>query len=353
MVPMTCRSPGRLRRADRAILTALRRFGRGCAGRRQRSVDARPRAASPWDLLYDFLAPMLLILTPFLSFMTYNRYSYAAPETWICLAGLAAVALLVGLAGTVGGWPARVVLTAGLLVLVMDLQLDWLDGSNPRLRVIGLFALALILSFALRKHLSRIVTAVFATMLVSTVVLAVVDGPVSRDPGAASADSGRATTPEPSPPARPQLPILVHLMLDEHIGIEGLPEDVPHGRAMRGFLREFFETYGFRVFPRAYSRYASTSNSLPNLVNFASEPVEGAFTSGVERYVLLSNRYFELLGRAGYNIHVYQTDYMDFCASAPEYIVSCATREVTGLAPMESMTIPVWDKVHADIPTLC
>jgi hypothetical protein len=256
------------------------------------------------DLLYDFLAPALLVLTPFISFIAYNRYSSAAPEIWICLAGLAAVALLLGLAGTVGGWPARVVLTAGLLVLAVDLQLDWFDGSWPELRVIGVFVLALILSFAMRRHLSRIVTAVFATMLVSTVVLAAVDGPASRDSRAASAASGRATTPGPSPPARPQLPILVHLMLDEHIGLEGLPEDVPHGRQMRGFLREFFDRYGFHVFARAYSHYASTNNSLPNLVNFASEPVDGAFTTGVEPYVLRSNRYFQLLGRAGYNTSI-------------------------------------------------
>ncbi len=189
-------------------------------------------------------------------------------------------------------------------------------------------------------------TAVFATMLVSTVVLAALDRPVSPDSGAAAADSNRATPREPGPPAPPRLPILVHLMLDEHIGIQGLSEDVPQGRGMRRFLRDFFDRYGFRVFARAYSHYSSTYNSLPNLVNFASEPVDGAFISGeVEPYVLLSNRYFELLGHAGYNIHVYLIHYMDFCASAHEYIASCTTREVTGIKALESVDIPVWDKV--------
>jgi hypothetical protein len=298
------------------------------------------------DLLYQFSAPTLLILTPFVSFVNYNKYSYTAPEIWICLAGLAAIAFLCGVAGILGGWPVRVLLTTVLLVLWVDLQFDWLNGSTrwPELRVIGVFVLALILSFALRRHLSRIVTAVFATMLMSTVVLAAVDDPASRESGAASAESGRATSREPSP-ARPQLPILVHLILDQHIGVEGIPEDVPHGREMRQFLRDFFETYGFRVFARAYSRYARTHNSLPNLVNFASEPVDHAFTSGDGPYVLLSNRYFELLGRAGYNIHVYPMGYIDFCAPSRKYIVRCVARENTGVSALESMGIPVLDKV--------
>ena len=294
------------------------------------------------DLLYHFLAPAFLIFTPFISFVNYNDYSYTAPEIWICLAGLAAIAFLCGLAGIVGGWPVRVLLTAGLLVLWVDLQFDWLDESNPwpELRVIGVFVLALILSFAMRRHLSRIVTAVFATMLVSTVVLAAVHGPGSRDSGAATADSaGATTTTEPSPRARPQLPILVHLILDEHIGIEGIPEDVPHGREMREFLREFFDTYGFRLFARAYSRYTDTQNSLPNLVNFASEPVDGAFTSGVEPYVLVSNRYFELLGRAGYNIHVYQSGFIDFCTASKKYTVQCSTWGATGVQAQSSRWI--------------
>ena len=62
------------------------------------------------DLLYHFLAPAFLIFTPFISFVNYNDYSYTAPEIWICLAGLAAIAFLCGLAGIVGGWPVRVLL---------------------------------------------------------------------------------------------------------------------------------------------------------------------------------------------------------------------------------------------------
>ena len=103
------------------------------------------------------------------------------------------------------------------------------------------FRAALTLAIALRRHLSRIVRAVFATMLGSTAALAAVDG-------AAPPTAGLPRPSSPDRQTRPQLPILVHFVFDEHIGIEGFPEDVPPGRQMREFLRDFFGTYGFRVF---------------------------------------------------------------------------------------------------------
>jgi hypothetical protein len=190
------------------------------------------------------------------------------------------------------------------------------------------------------------VTAVFATMLGATVVLAAVHGPVSPDSGTATADPFRAAATGPGVPVRQQLPVLVHLILDEHIGIEGIPEDVPHGREMRELLQAFFKTHNFRVFGRAYSHYVNTHNSLANLVNFSSAPMDGAFTSGVSFYDLHNNRYFELLGRAGYTIHVYQSDHMDFCATSREYIIRCANRHITGVKGIESSDMPVSDKVR-------
>jgi hypothetical protein len=299
------------------------------------------RSRSDHDLVYHLWAPAFLIFTPFISFVTYHRYSYTAPEIWISLAGLAAIALLCGLAGIAGGWPVRVILTAVLLVLWVDLQFDWLDKPNPtpKFRVMGVFLVVLIVSFAMRSHLSRIVAAMFATMLVFTVVLGSVGG-------GASMDARPAAISKPHPPAHPQLPILVHLILDEHIGVEGIPDDVPHGREMRGFLRDFFETYGFRVFARAYSHYANTYNSLANLVNFSSKPIGGALTSGDHPYVLVKNTYFELLDRSGYRIHVRQSNYMDFCTASKEDIVDCANREITGVKALESLDVPVSDKVR-------
>ena len=297
------------------------------------------RSRSHQDLLYDFLAPALLILTPFISFITYNGYSYAAPEVWICLAGLGALALLFGLAGTLGGWPARVVLTAGLLVLFVDVQFDWFDESRSwrELRVVGVFVLALLLSWAMRRHLSRIVTAVFATMLVSTVMLGGVQDGVPPSPSPAATNNPK---PRPHP-----VPIYVHFILDEYIGIEGIPLDVPHGREMRTFLHDFFEKHGFRLFGRAYSRYSNTYNAIPNIMNFSSEPVDGALISGSEPYVMAKNEYFEKMYKAGYNINVYGSGYVNFCSMPEEHVAKCHHDSVMGINLIEHLDVTLAEKV--------
>lgn len=291
---------------------------------------------SRYELLYHFLSPMLLILTPFISFITYNQYSYATPEIWICLAGLVAVALLFGLAGTIGGWPARALLTAGLLVLFVDLQFNWFNpfDTEHKIYLVAVFLLSLLLSWGLRRHLSQIVTAVFATILVSTVVLESVQDISSPRPPAATTDNPK--------PRSDQLPIFVHLILDEHIGIEGIPTDVPNGREMRRILRNFFEKYGFRLYGRSYSQYADTYNSIPNIVNFSSEQSDGALISGTEPYTIVKNEYFEMMRDAGYNIHVYGSDYIDFCN---EHASGCYQGSMTGIKSIEELDIPVRDKI--------
>src|SRR3546814_16793098 len=56
--------------------------------------------------------------------------------------------------------------------------------------------------------------------------------------------------------------ILLHLMLDEHAGITGIPKDVPGGEALRRDLRDFFAANGFRLFGNAISESAATRNSM-------------------------------------------------------------------------------------------
>jgi hypothetical protein len=287
------------------------------------------------DLIYNLMAPVLIILTPFVSFTTYNRYSYAAPEFWICVAGLVALALLFGLAGTIAGWPARVVLTAGLLVLFVDVEFNSFERS--KLRVIGVFLLTLLLCWAIKRHLSLILTAVFATMLAATVVFGEAQDELSPSLPA-------ATLNDPKPQWHP-VPTFVHLVLDEYIGIEGIPADVPNGKKMRAFLRDFFDKYGFRLFGRAYSRYASTYNAIPNIVNFSSEPIDAALVSDGEPYVLLKNTYFERMHQSDYRIHVYQSDYIDVCKEATQYVSRCYTTPITGIKAIELLKVSLFEKV--------
>ena len=282
------------------------------------------------DLLYDLLAPPLILATPFVSFVDHNEYGYGAAEIWISLAGVVAAGLLCGLAIVLGRPWVRVLGTAGLLTLFVDLQFDWLDHQRY-VRGLGLGLGLLLLCWLLREHLSRITAPVFATMLAAGLLFQGGSGEGSVEAQPRRADAPAMPTPAP--------PIVVHLIFDEFIGIEGIPRKVPDGTAVRHSLRSFFHSNGFEVFGRAYSRFHRTDNSIPNLLNYVSVPVEALFTEGKPKR-LRNNFYFDDMYEAGYKIRVYQPEYFDFCEGYQHEIASCRIFSNFGISPLKTLQLP-------------
>jgi hypothetical protein len=299
---------------------------------------AKPRR----DLIYDFLAPPLILATPFVSFVKFDDYGYAGIEIWIVLGGLIAFGLLCAVVMTLGGPWSRIIVTAGLVTLFVDLQFDWLD-RQPWVRVPVFGIGALLVSWLLRAQLSRIATPVFATMLGATLVLPGLSGESSfRHPGRLS-DARTISNPAP--------PVVVHFIFDEFIGLEGIPS-VAGAEAVRDQLRSFLRANGFLVFGRAYSRFVHTRNAIPNTLNYASVPDDAHFIEGDEGSKRLrQNKYFEDMKRRGYDIHVYQTDFMDFCTGFEALIVSCQTHQDTGIKSLEYSDLPPFMKAWLILDT--
>src|SRR3546814_5443890 len=105
------------------------------------------------------------------------------------------------------------------------------------------FVVLLALAWLLRRHSSVILSAMFGAVLLSTAVAGSLE-PYTEvreiDNTAAGGAAGTAAH-----------GILLHLMLDEHAGIMGIPKDVPGGEALRRDLRDFFAANGFRLFGRS------------------------------------------------------------------------------------------------------
>jgi arylsulfatase A-like enzyme len=133
----------------------------------------------------------------------------------------------------------------------------------------------------------------------------------------------------------------VHILLDEDIGIEGIPPDIQHGLKTKKLLKTFFEYHGFRLFGRAYSRYHETRNSLPNMINYTSEPFNQS-TQG--NMVVRPNRYFDDMRRAGYEIHAVQIPYRAVCSSSDDIAASCYTEDQAGIKELEQVELAVRDK---------
>ena len=285
---------------------------------------ARARSST----IYDLLTPPLILLTPFFSFINQNDYSYRVPELWICVAGLIALGLVFSFVMALGGTWLRVVGTAGLLTLFVDLQSEELD-TLPRVWTLGFGVGILLLCGLMREHLSRITAPVFATMLAASLVFPGISKGGSTQVQARRADA--QAMPRPAPP------VIIHLIFDEFIGIEGIPPEVAEGNAVRHLLRSFLLENGFQVFGRAYSRFHRTDNAIPNTLNYASVPEEAYFIEG-DRKLLRKNQYFKDMYQRGYRIHVYQPDYIDFCDKSEFQIAFCRTFP-SGIKPLEVLQL--------------
>jgi hypothetical protein len=153
--------------------------------------------------IYDLLSPPLILLTPFISFINHSDYSYSNPELWLCIVGLTTLGLLCSVVMILGGEWFRVLGTAGLLTLFVDIQFEWLDDL-ARIRLPAVAIGALLLCMLLREHLSRIAGPVFATMLLAAWLFQ----------GTSSEVSVSVAAPRSHSQVRPTLapPVVIHLI---------------------------------------------------------------------------------------------------------------------------------------------
>ena len=211
---------------------------------------------SPWSTA-QWAAPVLLLITPVVIFVRYNAYPLTAPETLICLGVFALLGVsLACLTAAIGDW-LRIPLFAVLTVLFVDVQSGEAVGSATSLALIagGVVAIGLLL----RAHVSSVVCVVAGSILVSSIVLPVDDRLTA------------GFTPGALPPLNRSLPPVVHIVLDEQIGIEGIPRSVdPRGERVDA-IKKLFLDRKFTVYGKAYSFSSGTRDSMMSTLNFTTD----------------------------------------------------------------------------------
>jgi hypothetical protein len=303
--------------------------------------------------LANITAPGLFWLSTFLGFVRFHDYPVWRPE--ILLIGLALIGLgipfglLIAIrAKTLGaaaltlvllGWAAETLLTrypdsiAAWDAIVQSI-VDW-GGPFSLYVVLALGAVVIFgIPFALLALLGRnlgiVMATVFGVAAVSTVLLpakTVVRGEIFSREVEANAD----------------LPPVIHLVLDEHMGIEGLPPEIDGSQALKDELKAFYRDYGFEVSARAFSQYTQTRNSLAAMLN-ARPPADERLPGGKEQRDsdLRDNLWFKLLADRGYRIRAYYFDYVDFCPQENTAISSCFVYSGNSIGGL----------LEADLPTL-
>ena len=196
----------------------------------------------------EWIAPCLLLVAPLVIFFRNQTYPVTAPESLICLAIFTAAGVVLATLGRLTGAYGRAVIFAVLATAFFDAQ----TGTATAFWAIPIvFLVALLVGIAFRRRLATIVSVVAGTIVISSLILPV---------GNASFGTFEVDAAEP---ADQSLPPLLHLILDEQIGVEGIPRDVNGGTRNALLLKEFFLKRGFDVYGRAYATSEMTRISIP------------------------------------------------------------------------------------------
>ena len=309
-------------------------------------------AGSSAHATWIYLALPLILLNPFVVYLRFHDYDLFQPESLLCMAMIAGL----GMALAATAQLSRQVLQFPFIVLALAVFADiaWTEPQRAALfqwlalgpELAGslqtmifplmLAAIALITGLV-KPKLSFIATVVFGVMLLSSLVL----------PQSSGIQEAGAAVPAPAGELQRELPTVVHIVLDEQIGVEGLPPELPSSRALQAELTAFYLDRGFTLFGRAFSHYYMTADSLPNMFNGTAHKRRNAHirTNGdSNKFRLLKNAWFDRLSEQGYRIKVFQTDYLDFCAGGQVRSEDCVTLPTIALRGLMTVDLSIGDK---------
>ena len=303
---------------------------------------ASPAAQRAWSLegTANMAAPALILLTPFVTYLRHHSYDLLAPEALLCIAALVAAGMAISAIVTVRPSILRPLVLFGMLIpwllapvvaalfAVSNAAVVWaglaIDGSAMSTQIAygasGLFGLVLLVLFwMLRRHIGLIVAAAFGVMLIVA----------AFEPGG---HGDKSTKLFAGPPPLQDLPPIVHLILDEHIGVAGIPDDVEGAAELKEKIVAFYGRHGFRLYTRAFSHYWNTTDSISNLLNGTVAPLFFAQVDSQNTLRLSNNRWFRALRDRGYRIEVLQTDHLDYCAAGG--VAACSTYLANSIATL-------------------
>ena len=279
------------------------------------------------------LFPFFTLLTPFLIFLEHHSYGIFHIEIIICILGFLLVSFLCMAGLKYGGFIGKNLLLFTLVTFFLSIQF----GSSGEKTFFFLLVGVSISLFVFKENFQSIAAVIFATFfLVSVVQIFSPQDVQSLEIGKQAVVSENGN-----------IPRIIHLILDEHIGLEGIPMDLPEGAKLKNQLREFYEKYGFNTFGGAYSHYSLTYNSVPNLLNFTS-------ASRARKYIgesdnpnrLLQNQYFEGLSQIGYHLNVWWGHHIDYCSQSRVLIDNCLPIPSHGLKISQSLDITTLERVQ-------
>ncbi|MCL5744058.1 MAG: hypothetical protein M1541_09045, partial [Acidobacteria bacterium] len=190
-----------------------------------------------------------MILLPFLGFLVGNHYPLLRVEAAAGLFVLAAGCSLLGLLFRGRGFQGLVVVVSCVI------SAGPLQREVSRFCVLPVPVVAGAVVVAVIALMARMQERFYAALV--TFALAML-GTHAVHAAASHSATHAASTSKPGH--------VLHLILDEHMGPGGLPQDIPECRRASQAIRKTFQRPGFELFSNAYSNYPTTFDSIPSLL---------------------------------------------------------------------------------------
>jgi len=274
-----------------------------------------------------------ILIAPFLRFLLQNNYLVLRPEVVLPLMALLLLSLL-GASLCRPGLTFRLVTLLSIVLLSADATrkllypvVGWL--SLPQIFLVLLLALAPVMHLMKQSFYRIALVFVWSSLGVDVVTIV---------PFSVKAQAPRA--------AKPVQGHVLYLILDGHIGPEGLPVEVPECGLAKQAVEATFAKHDFDLYPYAYSNFLHSVDSIPSILNFRIEEKHQVLVEKGSRpgFVLKRNAVLEHYRARGYRIQLYQSDFLDFREAVP--VDASVTYKVMGLASLGELDWPWTDRLR-------
>lgn len=251
-----------------------------------------------------------LLALPLVRYLLQNEYGLLRPEVGVAVGLVCALCVVLALSCRRPKWfyfasaLAMVLMSASttrdLVARSVDLQFRWI--------LLGLAALIAAGMYLLRENFFRLLLIFLVSALGVDIVQAVAS---SQTPASTRAAPGE----------RPSgLSHVLYVILDEHSGPAGLPENIPACQEARQALEKMLETFGLDYYPRAFSNYSFTRSSIPSILNREMMPDAASIwrqgTAGTK--TVSEDRVLTSLAKRNYAPRIYQSDYLHYAPKGVE-----------------------------------
>ncbi len=255
---------------------------------------------------------------PFWRELYVSHYPFTRIEAWLLPLAAGLLGALVAVVSRKGGRVFATLAFAALLFLFADLQLSPEGWTYLGVTVVGCIVLS-----AIFEHHRGFITSL---ALLAFYVASLWRPPIGREPKLATVSVARAEN-----------PVLIHVILDAQWGIGGM--QAGGDSATAALLRDFYLKRDFQLYEGAYSRFRTTREAIPNAFSLgmgrkvSGEPAKEKYEPDLKKIP-----YFTYLRQHGYDIHILQSTYVDFCQSGD--VTSCSSEPFNSLRNTGSLNGP-------------